>query len=500
MPTNIRDSVSWSEIVFAVLAGVTGVAGSYAVAGYTREFIVAPIDALVVRLTPGPIVAFVIQNVGERGHLLHIALSFTIAIGVLAGTAIVGLLVARRFGHPTAGVLLAAVLAWGVTTAIATEPTLALAAAGPVAVFTAVGSAPFSSPDHDQSRRSALVSAAGALTFVGVSIGLGRLMTTGGPASDEREPIDEEVSTLMQEAERKSLDVDGDIPGLVSTFEEFYNVDIAEFDPDLSADGWSLTVTGEVGTDVTVSFDELTDMPTERRFETLRCVGESLNGHKLDNAVWTGTPIKPLLEEADPEGECRCAMLRAEDDYFVQFPIEALEDGFLAWGMNGQALPQSHGHPVRVLVPGHWGETNVKWLAEIELLDEAMDGYWERRGWHGTGPVNTVAKLWSESMLDDGQIEVAGHAYAGTRGVDTVEVSVDGGDTWRDAELSEPLPGEDVWRQWRFEFEPRASQEVVVRAIDGDGTVQAEERSEAFPSGATGWVSKTVNMMDASSS
>jgi DMSO/TMAO reductase YedYZ molybdopterin-dependent catalytic subunit len=151
-------------------------------------------------------------------------------------------------------------------------------------------------------------------------------------------------------------------------------------------------------------------------------------------------------------------------------------------------------------VPGHWGETNVKWLAEIELLDEAVDGYWEQRGWHGTGPVNTVAKLWSESMLDNGHIEVAGHAYAGTRGVDAVEVSVDGGDTWRDAELSEPLPGEDVWRQWRFEFEPRASQEVVVRAIDGDGAVQAEERSEAFPSGATGWVSKTVNMMDASSS
>jgi len=59
--------------------------------------------------------------------------------------------------------------------------------------------------------------------------------------------------------------------------------------------------------------------------------------------------------------------------------------------------------------------------------------------------VNTVAKLWSESMLDNGHIEVAGHAYAGTRGVDAVEVSVDGGDTWRDAELSEPLPGEDVW-------------------------------------------------------
>ncbi|SFB84867.1 Mo-co oxidoreductase dimerisation domain-containing protein [Halobiforma haloterrestris] len=254
-----------------------------------------------------------------------------------------------------------------------------------------------------------------------------------------------------------------------------------------------MTITGEVGDDTTITFDELTGMPTERRFVTLRCVGEDLNGEKLDTAVWTGTPIKPLLEEADPEGECGCAMLHAADDYFVQFPIEALEDGFLAWGMNGRSLPQSHGYPVRVLIPGHWGETNVKWLQEIELLNEEMDGYWEQRGWHGTGPVNTVAKLWSDTVLDDGTIEVAGHAYAGTRGIERVEVSTDGGDSWADAELSEPLPGDDVWRQWRYEFDPDGSHEVVVRATDGEGELQPEERSESFPSGATGWVSRTVN-------
>jgi DMSO/TMAO reductase YedYZ molybdopterin-dependent catalytic subunit len=278
----------------------------------------------------------------------------------------------------------------------------------------------------------------------------------------------------------------------VSTFEEFYYVDIAEFDPTLSPDDWSLTITGEVGDDVTVTFDELTNMPTDRRFVTLRCVGEKLNGHKLDTAIWTGTPIAPLLEKADPDGECGCAMLHAEDDYFVQFPIEALEDGFLAWGMNGQPLPRAHGHPVRVLIPGHWGETNVKWLSEIELLDKEMDGYWEQRGWHGTGPVNTVAKLWSDTELGNGNIEVAGHAYAGTRGIDRVEVSIDGGDTWQDAALSEPLPGADVWRQWRHEFAPDGTHEVVVRAVDGQGALQPQEQSGSFPSGATGWVSKTI--------
>lgn len=186
-------------------------------------------------------------------------------------------------------------------------------------------------------------------------------------------------------------------------------------------------------------------------------------------------------------------MLRAADGYFVEFPREALESGMLAYQMNGRDLPRGHGAPVRALIPGHWGEVNTKWLSEIEVLEEPADGYWEQRGWHGTGPVNTVAKLHVTNRLRDGQIEVAGHAYAGTRGVERVEVSTDGGETWADATLSEPLPGEDVWRQWVHRYEPSdGPHEVVVRAVDGEGRLQPKEKSGAFPSGSTGWVSKTV--------
>jgi DMSO/TMAO reductase YedYZ molybdopterin-dependent catalytic subunit len=490
MVGDFRESFTPMNVLFGFLAGITGIAGSYAVTGYTREFVVAPIDALVVRLTPGVIVTYVIENIGDRGHLLHVALSFAIVIGLLTAISFAGFLVARRFRGPIVGSLLAGALAWVLTIVLTAQPTSAVAVAVPVAVFTAAGIWQGSSPTPDQSQRRTIISGAGALAFIGMSIGIGRLTAdnSGGGIA----PLDEESVALMNEAEDKTLEIEGDIPGLVSTFDEFYNVDIAQFDPELSAEGWSLTITGEVGHDVTVTFDDITGMPTERRFNTLRCVGDSLNGHKLDNAVWTGTPIQPLLEEADPAGKCGCAMLRAEDGYFVQFPIEALENGFLAWGMNGQALPKSHGHPVRVLVPGHWGETNVKWLSEIELLEEEMDGYWEQRGWQGTGPVNTIAKLWSDTRLDNGNIELAGHAYAGTRGIDRVEVSIDGGDTWQDTDLSAELQGEDVWRQWRFEFDPEGTHEVVVRAIDGEGNLQTEEPADPAPSGATGWVSKTV--------
>jgi len=491
---------SRSALLVAAIAGITGVGGSYAVAGYTRRFVVAPIDAAVVRLTPGEVVAFVIQTVGEPGHLLHVVLSVGITIALLAGAALVGLHVVRRYGRPLAGVAIAGLLAWSLAVLVTRAPVLALGAAGPVLVSTAIGATPFARPDHEPSRRRVLLTGAGAVAVVGGSVASRRLVDAwnaaegdaGGSTDSDAAATDEEVAALTAEADEKSLDVRGEMPGLVSTFEEFYNVDIAEFDPDLSPEEWSLAITGQVGEEVSVRFEELTDLPTERRFLTLRCVGETLNGHKMDTAVWTGTPIKPLLEAADPAGECGCAMLHAADGYSVQFPIEALADGFLAWGMNGLALPQSHGHPVRVLIPGHWGETNVKWLEEIELLDEEMDGYWEQRGWHGTGPVNTVAKLWSDTTVDDGRIEVAGHAYAGTRGIERVEVSTDGGHTWGQAELSDPLPGEDVWRQWRYVFDPDGAHEVTVRAVDGQGTLQPEERSDAFPSGATGWVTETV--------
>jgi DMSO/TMAO reductase YedYZ molybdopterin-dependent catalytic subunit len=174
--------------------------------------------------------------------------------------------------------------------------------------------------------------------------------------------------------------------------------------------------------------------------------------------------------------------------------------------MNGRPLPRGHGHPVRALIPGHWGEINVKWLTEIEVLEEEADGYWERRGWHGTGPVNTVAKLHSVSKTDGG-VRVGGHAYAGTRGIDRVEVSTDGGDTWNEARLSEPLPGavdaatgeslretaEDAWRMWEYTYDAAGAHEVVVRAVDGTGTLQTEEEQSAFPRGATGWVSQRVD-------
>jgi hypothetical protein len=239
-------------------------------------------------------------------------------------------------------------------------------------------------------------------------------------------------------------------------------------------------------------------MDAVNQFSTLRCVGDSLNGSKIDTALWTGVPLQELVAEAGPQSDCDCVLLKSQDGYEVEFPLEAFNRGLAVYGMNGEVLPRGHGYPVRAVIPGHWGEVNTKWLTEIEFLEREVDGYWEERGWEGTGPVKPTATLKDDTMLDDGQRQLAGHAYGGLRGVSTVEVSTDGGDSWSEASLSEPLPAvdgegraEDAWRQWTYSYEPPGSSHTaVVRMVDRDGTVQTMEETGPFPTGPSGWVAR----------
>jgi DMSO/TMAO reductase YedYZ molybdopterin-dependent catalytic subunit len=489
------DRPSRYELGLSAVGGAMAVGGSFALTGYNRSFVVAPIDAMVVRATPGAIVTYMIENVGAEAHLIHIAMSFCIAAVLFAGVTLAANRVAEHTETRIAGALAGGVLAFGLSFALVRAPVVALGAGVPVAVVTGVGSPRDAVPTVDDSRRRAIGAVGSTAGLLVAAAGVGALRSGGGNLADA--PGTDDAEERRQQADAAALAVESaDLPGLVSEIDNFYNVDITEFEPELTADEWSLTISGETnGESLTVEYDDLTERSVEHRFVTLRCVGEDINDKKLDTAIWTGTPLRPLLEEVDPGGQCGCAVLRGEDDYFVEYPTDVLEQGFLAWGMNGKELPPQHGHPVRILIPGHWGETNVKWLREIELIDEEVDGYWEQRGWEGTGTVKTVAKLWDEGIttLDDGRIELAGHAYAGTRGVQAVEVSTDGGATWIGAELSDPLPGDDVWRQYRHVFEPSGEHEVVVRAIDGNGDVQPREETDPFPTGSSGWVRRTVS-------
>ncbi|UPW02368.1 molybdopterin-dependent oxidoreductase [Halorussus gelatinilyticus] len=512
-----------ASALVAGAAGTAAVAGSYAAVGRTPAFVAAPVSEVVIASTPDAVVTWSIQTLGSLGSQLGFLLALALTVGLFALATAVAARLADRFAVPALAVAPVACVAVALALTGSAASTLAAGAgAGLVVALASVGAsdADEATTDaaadaaHASARRRVLQAVAGAFAVGGVGAVLGS--GKGGDVPETDGEVSAGVQSLLDEAAEKSLDVEG-IEPLVS--EQFYQVDVNNVDPTPKREDWTLSVTGAVEEETEFDYEDLTGLSesVEHRFVTLRCVGEGLNGKKMDTALWTGVPVTELLDSAGVElGENCCVMLRAADDYFEEFPLSALRDGFLAFEMNGEPLPRGHGYPVRALIPGHWGEINVKWLTKIEVLEEEAKGYWEKRGWHGTGPVNTVAKLHAVNRLGDAtdaasggatKMQVAGHAYAGTRGIRKVEVSTDGGSSWNEATLSEPLPGnpgeggsengeqsaaEDAWRQWEHTYEATDAHDVVVRATDGEGNLQPKEDSKPFPSGATGWVSKWV--------
>jgi hypothetical protein len=466
--------------VTTALAGTAGVAGSYAIAGATRSFIVVPAESLVVGVLPGAVVATGVRWLGFFAETLAFATAILLAVGVLG----IGVPLAFRLVDARISAVVVATV-WAFTVAlVATASLPAIAAALPVGAVGLLRSRSSARGDSEavSGRRRWLRHAAGVLGFTGVSYTVGsgprgsRRSADGPVLEDRMAELRDEIDRSIATARARSFDLPG-MPGLVSSRDAFYEVDINTVDPDVDATTWSLSVTGAVDRVVTLSMEDLFSAPPEHRFVTLRCVSDPVDGELMDTAIWTGLPVASILDRANPRGSW--VMLRSVDGYHVGFPIEALEGGFLAYGMNGRALPRSHGYPLRALVPGHWGEVNAKWLEEIEVLEAERDGYWEKRGWHGTGPVNTISKIWSASERDDGIVELGGHAYAGTRGISKVEVLPGSGSDWREAELSQPLEGDDVWRQWRYEWKPPGEgiYTLVVRATDGEGDLSRDATS-----------------------
>ena len=488
----------------AALATVAALAGSLLAVGRTPSFAVDSGASVLLSLMPDIVVTAGIGTLRDLAQPL-LAAGAT-ALLLLGGTALVfglGRALARAWGSASAGAHAAVALftltplAYLLTNNAASALGAGLAAALTLLATTAI----FEPSGTVEGRRRLLRAGAVAVS----TVGLGALFRRGGGETTQ-EPVAPAAASLLADADALGFDLPDTEP-MVS--EAFYKVDIGTADPVISPEDWSLSVTGLVEQEHEFTLPELQDeFDAERRFVTLRCVSDLINGTKMDTALWTGVTVADILDAVGAPESC-CVTLHAADDYYVSFPREALDPGLLAWGMNGRSLPRGHGFPLRTLVPGHWGETNAKWLTEIEIREEPEDGYWEERGWRGTGEVHTVAKLHGVDRSGE-RIRVGGHAYAGKRGISAVEISTDGGETWTDATLSEPLPGStpveageeapqpdgeamDAWQMWEHEYSADSRHEVVVRAIDGTGTVQPREQQDSYPEGATGWVRKSIN-------
>jgi sulfane dehydrogenase subunit SoxC len=284
--------------------------------------------------------------------------------------------------------------------------------------------------------------------------------------------------------------------------------------PFVDAASWRLEIGGQVSRPVRLTLEELKARPARTLAVTLECAG---NGRALlepravsqpwlaeavGTAEWTGTPLAPLLEETGilPDaveavftGLDRGVQGDVEHDYARSLALdEAMRDEMLlAYAVNGQPLPPQHGFPLRLVVPGWYGMTHVKWLRSIELVAEPFLGWQQQLAYRlraseddeGSPVTRMVPRslmvppgipdfLTRDRFLGPGPCRLTGRAWSGWGPISRVEVSPDGGRTWVDAELEEPV-SDFAWRGWSYEWDAEPGEhELSCRATDAAGNTQ----------------------------
>ena len=352
-------------------------------------------------------------------------------------------------------------------------------------------------------RRTFLRQAGSFVALGGLAAVAGRALVQGAATAGARDAVALQPPVTAASPEAMSLDVEGVSPLYVPN-NRFYKVDTSLSVPKVNPDSWRLAITGLVDQPLEFTFDEILAMPMVERDVTLACVSNDVGGKYVGNARWQGVVLGDLLEQAGVSPAAEQIVGRSVDGFTVGFPTSAAFDGrtaLVAVGMNGVALPIAHGFPARLVVAGLYGYVSAtKWLTEIELTTwDGFDAYWIPRGWAKEAPIKTQSRIDVPARgrtVPPGRRPIAGVAWAPTRGIGKVEVQVDDG-PWQPATLGDDA-GEESWRQWVLEWEATAGEHTIsVRATDGDGVLQDEQRRTPRPDGATGWHTIRVSVAPA---
>ena len=243
---------------------------------------------------------------------------------------------------------------------------------------------------------------------------------------------------------------------------------------------------------MTINFDDLMKRPMFDHDITLTCVSENVGGGYIGNARWQGALLADLLKEAGIQPGATQIVMRDVNGMNLGVATEPVMDGrasLLAVGMNGQPLPQEHGFPVRVVVPGLYGYVSAcKWVVDMQLTTfGAFDAYWTQRGWSQQAPIKTESRIDTPKggTVNAGTVMIAGVAWAQHRGIEAVEVGIDG--TWHQAKLA-VQDTIDTWRQWYYPWQATAGKHTLqVRATDKTGYTQTSVFHRPEPNGATGY-------------
>ena len=275
--------------------------------------------------------------------------------------------------------------------------------------------------------------------------------------------------------------------------DQYYIVSKNFTDPTVTQGEWSLKVTGQIEHPYTLSYQDLLALPMHQQYESMECISNEVGGSYMSSALWEGVRLADLLQKAGLKPGVTKIVLHAYDNYADSIHLsKALEQTTLvAVRMNNSTLPDGHGYPARVLVPGIFGMKHVKWLTEIEVVNYDYQGYWQQRGWSDPAPVLLTSRI--DTPLDGSSVAahrtgyIAGVAFSGNKGISEVDVSLDGGKTWELATLKRPL-SQFTWVLWELAWQPQPGHyTIVTRAIDLEGNVQDPRPASTLPDGATGY-------------
>jgi DMSO/TMAO reductase YedYZ molybdopterin-dependent catalytic subunit len=284
--------------------------------------------------------------------------------------------------------------------------------------------------------------------------------------------------------------------------------------PAVDANGWRLQVSGLVDRPLSLSLNDLLNMRAETMTVTLECAGNgrsflkpAVDGEQwglgaVSTAEWTGVPLGEVLRQAGVDPSARELVMRGADrsadparnpnrfERSVGLDEAQSTPVLLAYAMNGEALPQQHGFPVRAIVPGWYAVNSVKWLSEIELIGHAFDGFyqtsryiyeWRRNGAVHSEPVGRqrVRSLITQPLEGDtvaaGQMEIRGLAWSGSSAIERVDVSINQGE-WHAARMV-GQPQNYCWQQWELSTHLSRSGKMSIRsrATDQAGMRQPEQ-------------------------
>ena len=298
-----------------------------------------------------------------------------------------------------------------------------------------------------------------------------------------------------------------DVAGIITPPALHFIVSHGYEPPDIDPQQHRLLIHGMVDRPLIFTLGELKRLPSVSRLHFLECHGNSSPGgvqgaarnaptatpqdtHGLTScSLWTGVPLSLLLKEAGVQKSASWIVAEGADanKHTKSIPLtKALDDALVVYGQNGEALRPEQGYPLRLLAPGWQGINNVKWLRRIDLVDEPYMAMMETSRYPSVkpdgksrwfefelGPKSVITRpSGGQRLSGPGFYEISGLAWSGGGVIRRVEVSADGGRTWKDAELQGPIGRKAHTRfvaPWTWDGEEAVLQS---RCTDERGEVQ----------------------------